>query len=107
MISTIPGVDQAEEIESRKEEKKLQLLPPDEPKTQTCEETSVELYEEIIEEVTQSRVRRDKEQVTVEYRRPQLVLPEQQADRPQSDLDDDWFILLDVSPKTSGIHIHT
>ncbi|KAA0703303.1 Protein 4.1 [Triplophysa tibetana] len=99
--SLTAGVDQAEEVESREAEKKIQLLPPDERKTQTCEETSFEFYEETREDVTQSRVRIDKEQVTMDYRRPQPVLPEQQADRPQRDLDDDWFILLDVSPKTS------
>ncbi|KAI7806687.1 erythrocyte membrane protein band 4.1b elliptocytosis 1 [Triplophysa rosa] len=101
VIGTIAGVDQAEEVESKEAEKKIQLLPPDEPKTHTCEETSVELYEETREEVTQSRVRIDKEQVTVDYRRPQPVLPGQQADRPQRDLEDDWFILSEVSPKTS------
>lgn len=110
-VTGTAGEVQADE-ESREAEKKIQLLPPDKPKTQTREETSAKTYEETREEVIQGTLRIEKElkelqeQVTVEYKRPQ-PLPEQQADRPQSDLEDDWFILLDVSPKTSGTHIHS
>ncbi|KAK2903006.1 hypothetical protein Q8A67_007719 [Cirrhinus molitorella] len=66
---------------------------------------SVELYEETREEVIQGRVRTVKitqqEQVTVDYGTSQTVILEQRTTQPQRDLDDDWFILFDVSPKGS------
>ncbi|XP_073703127.1 protein 4.1b [Garra rufa] len=65
------------------------------------------LYEEIREEVTESRVRTDEgqkrqqEQVIVEDRRPQPDISELRTTQPQRDIEDDWFIIFDVSPKES------
>ncbi|XP_065101632.2 protein 4.1b isoform X2 [Paramisgurnus dabryanus] len=100
MISSIPGEDQAKE-ESKTTERKIQLLLPE----THGDEATVEFYEETREEVTQSRVKieeeeeeeEEEEQVKVDYRSPQPVFLKQ----PQRDLEDDWFILLDVSSKTS------
>ncbi|KAL0172007.1 hypothetical protein M9458_032318, partial [Cirrhinus mrigala] len=41
------------------------------------------------------------EQVTAVYRRPEPFILEQRAAEPQRDVDDDWFIIFDVSPKES------
>ncbi|XP_016142472.1 titin-like [Sinocyclocheilus grahami] len=66
---------------------------------------SVELYEETREEVIQGRVRteqiKQQEQVTMDYGRPQTVILEQKTTQPQRDVEDDWFIIFDVSPKES------
>uniref|UniRef100_A0A671MUI0 SAB domain-containing protein n=2 Tax=Sinocyclocheilus anshuiensis TaxID=1608454 RepID=A0A671MUI0_9TELE len=66
---------------------------------------SVELYEETREEVIQGRVRteqiKQQEQVTVDYGRPQTVILEQKTTQPQRDVEDDWFIIFDVSPEGS------
>ncbi|XP_051720214.1 protein 4.1b isoform X3 [Ctenopharyngodon idella] len=87
---------QAEE-EKREVERKIQqeLVPPEKPKTQTREE------------VIQSRVKTEevqneyKEQVTVDYGRPQTVVLEQRAAEPQTDEENDWFVVLDGFPKRS------
>ncbi|XP_077069315.1 protein 4.1b isoform X4 [Siphateles boraxobius] len=67
---------------------------------------SADLYEEIREEVIQSRLRTGEvqikqQQVTLKDRRPQTVILEQRAAQPQRDVEDDWFIIFDVSPKES------
>ncbi|XP_042596991.1 protein 4.1b [Cyprinus carpio] len=66
---------------------------------------SVELYEETREEVIQGRVRteqiKQQKQVTVDYGRPQTVILEQKTTQPQRDVEDDWSIISDVSPKES------
>ncbi|XP_016365535.1 trichohyalin-like [Sinocyclocheilus rhinocerous] len=66
---------------------------------------SVELYEETREEVIQGRVRteqiKQQEQVTMDYGRPQTVILEQKTTQPQRDVEDDWFIIFDVSPEGS------
>ncbi|ROL47777.1 Protein 4.1 [Anabarilius grahami] len=94
--SSVPEEYQAEE-EKREVERKIQqeLVPPEKPKTQTREE------------VIQSRVKTEevqneyKEQVTVDYGRPQTVVLEQRAAEPQTDEENDWFVVLDGSPKRS------
>ncbi len=54
----------------------------------------------------QGRVRteqiKQQEQVTVDYGRPQTFILEQKATQPQREVEDDWFIISDVSPKGSG-----
>ncbi len=47
------------------------------------------------------------EQMTVVYRRPEPVILEQKAPEPQRDVENDWFIISDVSPKESGANTHT
>ncbi|XP_067264543.1 protein 4.1b isoform X2 [Chanodichthys erythropterus] len=94
--SSVPEEYQAEE-EKREVERKIQheLVPPEKPKTQTREE------------VIQSRVKTEelqneyKEQVTVDYGRPQIIVLEQRAAEPQTDEENDWFVVLDGSPKRS------
>ncbi|XP_016139000.1 protein 4.1b [Sinocyclocheilus grahami] len=44
---------------------------------------------------------KQQEQVTVVYKRPEPVILEQKAAEPQRDVEDDWFIIFDVSPKES------
>ncbi|XP_048008166.1 protein 4.1b isoform X1 [Megalobrama amblycephala] len=96
VCSSVPEEYQAEE-EKREVERKIQqeLVPPEKPKTQTREE------------VIQSRVKTEelqneyKEQVTVDYGRPQTVVFEQRAAEPQTDEEKDWFVVLDGSPKRS------
>jgi len=44
---------------------------------------------------------KQQEQVTVNYRRPELLAESER------DIDDDWFIIFDVSPIESGTHSHT
>ncbi|KAF4103169.1 hypothetical protein G5714_016052 [Onychostoma macrolepis] len=91
-----PEDDQGEE-EKREVERKTQqeLVIPEKTKTQTREE------------VIQSRVKAEEvqkeqqEQVTVDYRRLQPVVLEQKAADPQLDKDEDWFVVLDGSPKRS------
>lgn len=72
---------------------------------------SIELYEETREEVIQGRVRteqiKQQKQVTVDYGRPQTVILEQKTTQPQRDVEDDWSIISDVSPKESGINTYT
>uniref|UniRef100_A0A673JHE8 Protein 4.1 n=1 Tax=Sinocyclocheilus rhinocerous TaxID=307959 RepID=A0A673JHE8_9TELE len=65
---------------------------------------SVEMYEETREEEIQGRVRIEqiKQQEQVDYGRPQTVILEQKSTQPQRDVEDDWFIIFDVSPKGSG-----
>uniref|UniRef100_A0A8C1XDQ9 Protein 4.1 n=1 Tax=Cyprinus carpio TaxID=7962 RepID=A0A8C1XDQ9_CYPCA len=67
---------------------------------------SIELYEETREEVIQGRVRteqiKQQKQVTVDYGRPQTVILEQKTTQPQRDVEDDWSIISDVSPKESA-----
>ncbi|RXN30419.1 erythrocyte membrane band [Labeo rohita] len=41
------------------------------------------------------------EQVTAVYRQPEPVILEQRAAKPPRDVEDDWFIISDVSPKDS------
>lgn len=102
MSSSVPEEYQAEE-EKREVERKIQheLVPPEKPITQTREE------------VIQSRVKTEelqneyKEQVTVDYGRPQTVVLEQRAAEPQTDEENDWFVVLDGSPKRSGTCSHT
>ncbi len=69
------------------------------------------LYLEIREEVIQSRVRTEEEQkkkqVTVEDRRPQPVILEPRTAQPQRDIEDDGFIMFDVSPKEAGTNTFT
>ncbi|XDV40309.1 hypothetical protein PO909_009415 [Leuciscus waleckii] len=125
--SSVPEEYQAEE-KKREVERKIQqeLVPPEKPKTQTTEEvipSRVETEEvqkeqqelvplekpktQTIEEVIPSRVeteevqKEQQEPVTVEYGRPQTVVLEQRAAEPQTDEDDDWFVVLDGSPKRS------
>ncbi|XP_016387658.1 trichohyalin-like [Sinocyclocheilus rhinocerous] len=64
---------------------------------------SVEMYEETREEEIQGRVRIEqiKQQEQVDYGRPQTVILEQKSTQPQRDVEDDWFIIFDVSPKGS------
>ncbi len=50
---------------------------------------------------------KQQEQMTVVYRRPEPVILEQKAAEPQRDVEDDWFIIFDVSPKESGANTHT
>nr|XP_055066071.1 protein 4.1b isoform X2 [Misgurnus anguillicaudatus] len=50
-----------------------------------------------VEAIEQKLEEEEEEQVKVDYRSPQTVFLKQ----PQRDLEDDWFILLDVSSKTS------
>lgn len=50
---------------------------------------------------------KQQEQVTVNYRRPETLILEQKAEEPERDIEDDWFIIFDVSPKESGTHSHT
>jgi len=45
--------------------------------------------------------RGQQEQVKVNYRRPELLAESER------DIDDDWFIIFDVSPIESGTHSHT
>ncbi|XP_056331625.1 protein 4.1b isoform X2 [Danio aesculapii] len=93
--SSIPEGDQAKEVKIEVE--KIELVPPEKPKTQISEETiqSRVTTEEIQKEQQQQ------EQVTVNYGRSQSVVLEQRATEPQSDQEDDWFVVLDGSPKTS------
>uniref|UniRef100_A0A671M5Q4 Protein 4.1 n=1 Tax=Sinocyclocheilus anshuiensis TaxID=1608454 RepID=A0A671M5Q4_9TELE len=66
---------------------------------------------EIREEVIQSRVRTEvvqkmkQEQVTLEYRRAQPVILELRTTQTQREVEDDWFIISDVSPKESGPNV--
>ncbi|XP_026140697.1 protein 4.1b isoform X1 [Carassius auratus] len=91
-----PEEDQGEE-EKIVVERKIQqeLVTPEETKTQTREE------------LIQSRVKTEEvqeeqeEQVAVDYRRLQPVVLEQRAAEPQTDTEDDWFDVLDGSPKRS------
>lgn len=46
------------------------------------------------------------EQVTAVYRQPEPVILEQRAAKPPRDVEDDWFIISDVSPKDSGTLTH-
>ncbi len=90
-MSRFTPEDQGEE-EKRKVEINIQqeLVTPEKTKTQTREE------------VIQSRVETEQqEQVTADYRRLQPV--EQRAAEPQLDKEDDWFVVLDGSPKISGL----
>ncbi len=90
-MSRFTPEDQGEE-EKRKLEINIQqeLVTPEKTKPQTREE------------VIQSRVETEQqEQVTADYRRLQPV--EQRAAEPQLDKEDDWFVILDGSPKRSGL----
>ncbi|XP_051576291.1 protein 4.1b isoform X2 [Myxocyprinus asiaticus] len=100
-INSMFEEDRAEE-ERREPERKIQLelLPPEEPKTQSREQVTVELYEENREGM-RTMQKQQLEQVTIDYRRPQPGILEQQAEQPQSVVEDDSFIILDVSPKGS------
>jgi len=68
---------------------------------------SVELHEETREDMIWSGVKTEqiKQQVQVaeDYGRPQTLILEQRAAQPQRDVEDDWFIIFDVSPKESGM----
>ncbi len=98
-MSRFTPEDQGEE-EKREVEINIQheLVTPEKTKTQTREE------------VIQSRVKTEEvqqeqqEQVTADYRRLQPVVLEQRAAEPQLDKEDDWFVVLDGSPKRSGTH---
>ncbi len=92
-MSRFTPEDQGEE-EKRKVEINIQqeLVTPEKTKTQTREE------------VIQSRVETEQqEQVTADYRRLQPVVLEQRAAEPQLEKEDDWFVILDGSPKRSGL----
>ncbi|XP_067304720.1 protein 4.1b [Pseudorasbora parva] len=97
VISFLPEEYQAEE-EKRDVEMKIQqeLVSPEKPKTQTREEV-------IQSSVKTEEVQKEQqEQVTVYYGRPQPVVLEQKVEEPQTDEDDDdWFVILDGSPKIS------
>jgi len=68
---------------------------------------SVELHEETREDMIWSGVKteqiKQQMQVAEDYGRPQTLILEQRAAQPQRDVEDDWFIIFDVSPKESGI----
>uniref|UniRef100_A0A8C1NH87 Protein 4.1 n=1 Tax=Cyprinus carpio TaxID=7962 RepID=A0A8C1NH87_CYPCA len=97
-----PEEDQGEE-EKREVERKIQqeLVTPEKTKTQTREEV-------IQSGVKTEEVQKEQEeQVTVDYRRLQPFVLEQRAAEPQTDKEDDWFVVLDGSPKRSGINTYT
>ncbi|XP_052000339.1 protein 4.1b [Xyrauchen texanus] len=101
VISSMFEEDKAEEERSEPERKiQLELLPPEEPKTESREQVTVELYEESREGM-RTMQKQELEQVKVNYNRPQQGILEQRAEQPESDVEDDWFIILDVSPKGS------
>ncbi|XP_039535978.1 protein 4.1b isoform X11 [Pimephales promelas] len=66
---------------------------------------SVELHEETREDMIWSGVKteqiKQQMQVAEDYGRPQTLILEQRAAQPQRDVEDDWFIIFDVSPKES------
>jgi len=68
---------------------------------------SVELHEETREDMIWSGVKTEqiKQQVQVaeDYGRPQTLILDKRPAQPQRDVEDDWFIIFDVSPKESGI----
>ncbi|XP_056123637.1 protein 4.1b [Rhinichthys klamathensis goyatoka] len=94
--SSVPEEYQAEE-EKREVERKIQqeLVPSEKPQTLTTEEAIPSRVE------TEEVQKEQKEPVTVDYGRPQPVVLEQRAAEPQTDEDDDWFVVLDGSPKRS------
>ncbi|XDV40313.1 hypothetical protein PO909_009415 [Leuciscus waleckii] len=87
----IPSRVETEEVQKEQQE----LVPPEKPKTQTTEEVIPSRVE------TEEVQKEQQEPVTVEYGRPQTVVLEQRAAEPQTDEDDDWFVVLDGSPKRS------
>ncbi|KAK7147348.1 hypothetical protein R3I94_010004 [Phoxinus phoxinus] len=91
---SVPEEYQAEE-EKREVERKIQqeLVRPEKPKTQTTEVIPSRVETEEVQQELQ-------EPVTADYGRPQTVVLEPRAAEPQTDEDDDWFVVLD-SPKRS------
>ncbi|KAK7157754.1 hypothetical protein R3I93_009061 [Phoxinus phoxinus] len=91
---SVPEEYQAEE-EKREVERKIQqeLVRPEKPKTQTTEVIPSRVETEEVQKEQQ-------EPVTADYGRPQTVVLEPRAAEPQTDEDDDWFVVLD-SPKRS------
>ncbi|XP_073780735.1 protein 4.1b isoform X2 [Danio rerio] len=92
--SSIPEGAQAEEV--KREVEKIELVLPEKPKTLMREET-------IQSRVTTEEIQKEhQEQVTVNHGRSQTAILEQRATEPQSNQEDDWFVVLDGSPKTSA-----
>lgn len=56
---------------------------------------TVEVYEESREEVLQRRMRTDEQE-------SEPIMLERRTTQAQRDIEDDWFIILDVSPKGTG-----